>query len=102
MPTFCLVFFVIGALLAAVLSARQFVLVAPLFALAAFSEAVFVGTPIGRALLAGIGLFICGQFGYVAGIGFGAFARAILRHSEIPASPKAQRKPNTINPAPPS
>jgi hypothetical protein len=102
MPTFCLVSFAIGALLAAVLSARQFALGALLFALAALSGAIFVGTPIGQALRAAIGLFICGQFGYVAGIGVRAFALAKLRHSEILASPKAHTKPNTINPAPPS
>lgn len=99
MPTFCLVSFAIGALLAAIVSARQFVVGASLLMTAAIAQATYVGLPLGQALFDVIGLFVCSQLGYVAGIGLRALALAKLGRSEEPAAPKSRATQSTITSA---
>lgn len=93
MLAFGFVMFAIGALLANVASVRLFALLALLLAAGAFAQGVWVGWSIGEAALVAIVSFVCGQVGYVAGIGARAYIAA--RFGRVPATetPLASQEP---------
>ena len=79
---FGLVMFAIGALLAGVAPAPLFAVVSLLLAAGGFAQGVYVGWGVGHALTIAIVSFVCGQFGYVVGIGARAIGRAKLRPAD--------------------
>jgi len=92
MLAYCFVMFAIGALLANVASVRVFAIVALVLVAAGFVQGVYLGWPVGQAALVAIGSFVCGQVGYVAGIGFRALVVAKFGRAEETVSPKAAKE----------
>jgi uncharacterized membrane protein len=82
MLAFGLVMFAIGVLLANVASAPVFAVVALVLVVAGFAQGIHVGWPVGHAAFAAIVSFICGQVGYVAGIGLRALVAAKLGRAD--------------------
>jgi hypothetical protein len=92
MLAFCFVMFAIGALLANVASVRVFAIVALVLAAAGFAQGVYTGWPLGQAALVALGSFVCGQLGYVVGIGFRALVAAKVGHADETDSSKTVKE----------
>lgn len=93
MLAFGLILLAIGALLANVASALAFAVISLVLVVAGFAQGLYVGWPIGQALAAAVASFVCGQIGYVLGLGLRAFAVAKLRRGGAPTAPKATTQP---------
>jgi hypothetical protein len=81
MVAFLMIAFAIGGVLATTVSVRQFAFGTLVLEVAGFAQAVHVGIPVVHALLGAAGLFVCGQFGYVAGVGVVALVVAKTKRS---------------------
>ena len=93
MLAFGLIMLAIGALLANVASAPAFAVISLVLVAAGFAQGVFVGWPIGQALAIAAASFVCGQVGYVLGLGLRAFAVARFGRVDAPPAPQATAEP---------
>ena len=89
---FGVVIFAIGALLANVASAPVFAVIALVMVAAGFALGVYGGWPVGEAALAAIGFFVCGQVGYVVGVGFRALLAAKFGRARKTESPETVKE----------
>ena len=92
--------FAIGVLLANVASALVFAVVTLVLVVAGFAQGVHVGWPFGETAIAAIVSFVCGQMGYVAGIGLGALVAARIGTPPKRKRPRLRRNPVSTNRAP--
>jgi len=92
MLAFGLVMFAIGVLLANVASAPVFAAVTLVLVAAGFAQGLHVGWPLGETAIAAIVSFVCGQMGYVAGIGLRALVAARLARAGKAETTKAAQE----------